>query len=127
MEVLLVLAILVILGGTVGVYFAGVQAGAYADVAKTQIHNFETQLNLYRLDVGSYPSDTQGLQALREPPMDLPNPAKWRGPYADDEIPLDPWDNEYQYTLIDATQFRIWSVGPDLTDQTDDDISNINY
>ena len=127
MEVLLVLAILVILGGTVGIYFANIQAGAFSDIAKTQINSFESQLEFYRLHVGSYPSTNQGLQALREAPLDLANPLKWKGPYADDEIPLDPWDNEYLYELMSPTQFRIWSFGPDLTEQTDDDIANINY
>jgi general secretion pathway protein G len=125
MEVLLVLAILVILGGTVGIYFAKVQTGAYSDVAKNQINLFKQQLELYRLHVGTYPSTTQGLAALRAAPLDLPNPYKWKGPYAADEIPLDPWDNEYRYELLDPTQYRIWSVGPDLTDGTEDDISNI--
>ena len=125
MEVLLVLAILVILGGTVGIYFANVQTGAYADVAKNQINLFGQQLELYRLHVGSYPSSTQGLAALREAPLDLQNPYKWKGPYAAADIPMDPWDNEYQYELLNPTQYRIWSYGPDLTDGTEDDISNV--
>ena len=68
LEVLLVLAILVILGGTVGVYFAQVQGSAYSDVAKQQIETFEGMLEMYRMDTGRYPSEQSGLEALRAAP-----------------------------------------------------------
>ena len=84
MEVLLVLAILVILGSMVGVFFIGTQKTAYEKNALIQMGHFKSQLQLYRMDVGSYPTS---LQALRTPPPDLRNPAKWRGPYAEAEIP----------------------------------------
>jgi general secretion pathway protein G len=71
MEVLLVLAILVILGSMVGFFIAGMQRGAYEDLARTQIGMFANQLDVYRLHVGSYPNANQGLQALRLPPADL--------------------------------------------------------
>ena len=81
-------------------------------------------MNAYRLHVGSYPNGTQGLNALLEPPADLKNPAKWRGPYADDTIPNDPWGNPYQYELLNADVYRISSWGSDGVNGTDDDISN---
>lgn len=124
MEVLLVLAILVILGSMVGFFIAGMQKGAYEDLARSQIGMFESQLDAFRLHVGSYPTSVQGLQALREPPADLRNPARWRGPYATKEIPMDPWGNPYQYELVGPEQFRIWSVGADGVDGTEDDISS---
>lgn len=124
MEVLLVMAILVILGSMVGVYVIGMQKSAFEDAARTQIGLFKTQLNAYRLHVGSYPNGTQGLNALLEAPADLKNPAKWRGPYADDTIPNDPWGNPYQYELTNADIYRVWSWGSDGINGTDDDISN---
>jgi len=63
-EVLLVLAILVILGGMVGLYFQRIQGNAYSDAARTQMGMFETNLKLYRLDTGVYPTTEQGLDAL---------------------------------------------------------------
>lgn len=125
MEVLLVLAILVILGSMVGFFLAGMQKSAYEDLARSQIGMFENQLDTYRLHVGSYPTTNQGLQALRTPPADLKNPNKWRGPYTNKDIPLDPWDNPYQYELAGAEQYRIWSWGPDGASGTADDVSNI--
>ena len=124
MEVLLVLAILVILGSMVGFFIAGMQKTAYEDLARSQIGMFEGQLDAFRLHVGSYPTTNQGLQALRTPPADLKNPNKWRGPYAQKEIPPDPWGNPYQYELVGPEQVRIWSWGADNADGTEDDIAN---
>lgn len=123
LEVLLVLAILVILGGMVGFYFAGIQGRAYSDVAKRQIESFKDALELYRLDTGRYPTNGVGLNGLLQAPADLPNPAKWKGPYIDEAIPADPWDNPYKYEQVSPTQFKIWSMGPDMIDGTQDDIS----
>ncbi len=123
MEVLLVLAILVILGSLVGYYFAGMQKRGYSDAAKAQIGMFEQQLDLYHLDVSGYPTTTQGLTALRQAPSDLRVPEKWRGPYAEKDIPMDPWGNPYQYELLGAEEFHIWSLGPNAQD-AGDDISN---
>jgi general secretion pathway protein G len=125
MEVLLVMAILVILGSMVGFYVVGMKKSADEDAARLQIGMFEQQLDAYRLHVGSYPTANQGLQSLRMAPADLANPAKWRGPYANKDIPTDPWGNPYQYELISADQFRIWSWGADAIDGTEDDISNL--
>ena len=56
-------------------------------VVHAQIANFHTALGAYRQDVGDYPSDAEGLQALRV------NPGRrgWDGPYLPLDIPLDPW------------------------------------
>ena len=123
LEVLLVLAILVVLGGMVGFYFAGIQGKAYSDVAKRQIETFEDMIELYRMHTGRYPTSASGLNALLQAPADLPNPKKWKGPYADEEIPLDPWDNPYRYEQVNASSFRITSDGEDMIQGTPDDIS----
>ncbi len=123
MEVLLVLVILVLLGGTASVFFINIQKNAYMDTARTQINSFKQALDLYRMDVGSYPTEQEGLQALLVPPASLSNPAKWRGPYIKDAIPNDPWDNPYVYRLIDANTVQVLSFGPDKMEGTADDIA----
>lgn len=125
MEVLLVLAILVILGSMVGFYIIGIQKTGYEDIARTQINMLEQQLTVYRLHVGTYPNTNQGLQSLRMPPADLSNPNKWRGPYAQKDIPMDPWGNPYQYELAGPEDYRIWSMGADGVSGTEDDVSNV--
>mgnify|MGYP002528444249 CR=1 FL=1 len=124
MEVLLVLAILVILGSSVGYFMLGAQKRAYIRAAQSQMHSFEQMLTGYRLDLGSYPSTTQGLQALRESPADATS-TRWDGPYAAKTIPIDPWGNPYQYELNDADNFKIWSWGPNGQSGDDDDVTNI--
>src|SRR5688572_28661736 len=121
MEVLLVLTILVILGSMVSFYFIGARRKALMQAAETQMHGFESFLNLYNLDIGTYPTTQQGLQALRQAPSDLGNAQQWAGPYAAKDIPPDPLGNQYQYEQS-GDAFRIWSVGPDGQDGTEDDI-----
>lgn len=125
MEILLVLAILVVLGSLVTVGYVQIQKNANIDSAKTQIRMFEEAVGLYRLDVGKYPSGDQGLQALRLQPPDAPE-NKWRGPYIQTEIPLDPWSNAYQYQEItdslNQPSFEVMSNGPDGNNGTPDDI-----
>lgn len=124
MEVLLVLAILVILGSLVTVSVRQIQRNSNIRAAKAQISSFGQMIQAYRIDVGSYPSTTQGLGALREQPADLKDPAKWKGPYTDKDIPKDPWSNEYQYELRDGDQFYITSYGPDGSEGGDDDVTS---
>jgi general secretion pathway protein G len=131
LEVLLVLAILVILGSMVTVYFVGIQTSANTNAARVQITEFEKALDLYKLQVGSYPSAANGLEALRVPPADLKNPQKWQGPYIKDTLPLDPWGNPYTYELLDTsamslTPYKIASWGADGVEGTEDDVSNID-
>ena len=124
MEVLLVLAILVILGSMVGFYMVGAQTKGFERAAKAQIGNLDRMMTGYRLDVGSYPSTSQGLVSLREAPADMANSGKWGGPYAEKNIPPDPWGNQYQYELVDADNFKIWSWGANGQSGDDDDITN---
>ena len=126
MEVLLVLAILVILGTLVGTNFSGMFANAKISAAKAQISALEKPMELYMMDVGTYPTSQQGLQALRIQPTDLADPTKWLGPYLQKDIPLDPWSNPYGYELINAKQFRIYSAGPDGATNTTDDIISVS-
>jgi general secretion pathway protein G len=123
LEVLLVLAILVIMGSTATYYFVGAQQKANTRQSQTQIGMFNDMLTAYHMDVGSYPTTSQGLVALREAPAELANTTKWQGPYIDKSVPADPWGNPYQYELLAATQYRVWSWGPDGQDGTEDDVT----
>ena len=126
-EVLLVLVILMIIASLVVAAYGPIQRQAYINATRTQIKAFKTPLQTYRLNLNDYPSTQQGLEALRDPPADLPNVDKWVGPYLDSPVPLDPWDNPYQYEYpgkyeVDVPD--IWSFGPDGMDGTDDDVAS---
>jgi len=62
--------------------------------AKSQIEAFSTALGTYKLDVGTFPTTEQGLQALRIKPGDVAN---WNGPYMPKDVPPDPWGHPYVY------------------------------
>jgi general secretion pathway protein G len=125
--VLLVLAILVILAGFAAMMFTPVLSDSERKEARAQIGLFETPLNLYRLDMREYPSTSQGLVALRTVPSDARHANKWNGPYLEKDVPVDPWDNPYQYQYPgkrNTTSFDLWSLGPDGQEGTEDDIGN---
>jgi general secretion pathway protein G len=63
-------------------------------VTRNQIENFQTALGVYKLDVGTFPTTEQGLQALRVCPSDV---TQWAGPYMPKDIPKDPWGHDYIY------------------------------
>lgn len=66
---------------------------AKQQTAKTQIEMLMTTMNAYRLDVGDFPSQSEGLAALQaNPGID-----GWDGPYLAKDLPLDPWKRDYQY------------------------------
>jgi general secretion pathway protein G len=121
--VLTVAGILFMSIATVG--YVTVQKNAMIDSAKTQIRMFEVAVEMYREDMGKYPSDDQGLQALRIQPPDAPA-NQWRGPYITVEVPVDPWGNSYIYQEIQEQNgkpsFEIFSCGPDGANGTNDDV-----
>jgi len=122
MEILLVLAILVVLGSMVGVGYVQIQKNAMKNAAKSQVTLLENAVKLYALDVGTPPTD---LTALLQLPPDV-SETKWGGPYLEkQDLPVDPWNQPYQYEILDQTtgKFRIWSNGPDQQPGSTDDIS----
>jgi general secretion pathway protein G len=105
MEVLIVMAILVVLGTLVTTQFFNVLDNSKVDAAKIQMQNFVQPLELYKLNVTEYP---ETLEALIE---NVDKEDKWLGPYLKaDEIPKDPWNNDYDYTKVDRG-FKISSGG----------------
>lgn len=118
LEVLLVLIILVIIGGIVTVNFVGIQKGAQDDTARTQLNNIKSGIKLYQLQVGTLPSNLEG---LREKPNDIADPTRWKGPYFDEAIPVDPWGNNYKYSPS-GTGFELRSAGADGQEGSEDDV-----
>ncbi|GAB3281356.1 type II secretion system major pseudopilin GspG [Parahaliea aestuarii] len=95
MELLVVLAILGLLMSLVGPRVLNQLGGAKSKTAGIQIKDLEQTLEMYKLDVGRFPSTSEGLEALVRKPA---NAAGWNGPYLkSNEVPLDPWNREYHY------------------------------
>lgn len=96
-EVLVAMAIVFLLSGTVG-FVGSEQIGRARHLAaQQQMGVFRIALESYAIDAGQYPTTEQGLEALRTPPTLAPVPRRWRGPYLTGEIPLDPWGAAYEY------------------------------
>lgn len=95
-EVLVVVVILAILAAVVVPRVMDRPGQARQTAAKQGIQSIMTAINLYRLDNFTYPSNTQGLEALVQQPAGLPQGAHWNGPYLD-RVPLDPWQRPYLY------------------------------
>ncbi|MDR9500587.1 MAG: type II secretion system major pseudopilin GspG [Desulfurivibrionaceae bacterium] len=91
------MAVMVILGliATIAVpqYYNQVRK-AKQQTAKTQIEMLMTAMSSYRLDVGDFPTQNQGLEAL----INDPGVEGWDGPYlAKKNLPKDPWGRDYKY------------------------------
>ena len=94
MELLVVLAILGLLMSLVGPQVLNQLGGAKTKTAGIQIKDLEQALEMYKLDVGRFPSTSEGLDSLVKKPG---NATGWNGPYLKSDVPLDPWNREYNY------------------------------
>lgn len=123
-EMLLVLVILAVLAAIVIPKFSGRSQQAKETAAKSQIAGFEMALDSFEVDTGTYPSGSNGMNALVEQPNNAQN---WKGPYLKKGIPLDPWANPYIYTYPGKNNtkgYDVMSMGPDGQVGGDDDITN---
>lgn len=93
-ELLVVLAILTMLAGLVGPRVLGMLGGAKSKTAAVQIADIEKGLDLFKLDVGRYPVNDEGLNALTAKPGSANG---WAGPYLKGGVPTDPWGHPYKY------------------------------
>ena len=110
-ELLVVLAILTLLAGLVGPRVLGQLGGAKSKTAAVQIADLEKSLELFKLDVGRFPSTEEGLQALSAKPAAATG---WNGPYIKGSVPNDPWGKPYKYATVPAG-IEIISLGADGT------------
>ena len=97
LELLVVILILALIIAIAAPKVIGYFGRSKTKTAEIQISNIMATLDLYRLDVGSYPTTDQGLNALIVAPANVKN---WDGPYLTrrDGI-IDPWGRPYSYTI----------------------------
>lgn len=108
-ELLVVLAILTLLAGLVGPRVLGQLGGAKSKTAAVQIADLDKSLELFKLDVGRYPSTEEGLDALVKKPG---SSSSWNGPYLKGGVPTDPWGHPYRYANAGG-KIEIISLGAD--------------
>jgi general secretion pathway protein G len=111
LELLVVIVIIGLLSGLVLPRYFDTVGKSKAKVAKAQLAALDRALEQYRLDVGSYPSVDQGLDALFTQPVNTP---RWQGPYLKKPLPMDPWNHPYVYKLSSSrNELDIISYGAD--------------
>jgi general secretion pathway protein G len=113
-EIMVVMVILGLLVAIVAPNILGRSDEARVTVAKTQLSNIANALDLYRLDNSHYPSTQQGLEALVSKPNGSPEPRNWNPSGYMKNVPVDPWDNQYQYISPGTNgPYDLFSYGAD--------------
>ncbi|HEX2942136.1 MAG TPA: type II secretion system major pseudopilin GspG [Rhodopila sp.] len=120
LEILVVIAILGLLIGLVAPAALRQLGGARVSVAHQSIERIGSILDMYKLDVGSYPTTDQGLQALVTQPAGV---SGWNGPYVKGNVPQDPWNHPYKYanpSTRPGHEYDLCSEGPNGTGGNDE-------
>jgi general secretion pathway protein G len=111
-ELLVVLAILALMVAIVTPQVMKYLGRARTDTAQIELRNLETALDLFMIDVGRYPTQDEGLDALVVNSSHLP---KWHGPYLKaSAVPLDPWGHPYRYKIPGQNgDYDLYTIGSD--------------
>lgn len=113
LELLVVLVILGLLIGLVAPAALNQLGRAKIKIAGQSVERISTVFDMYKLDVGTYPTEEQGLKALITQPSGTPN---WHGPYLKDaKLPEDPWNHPYVYKIPSSRpghEYDLCSLGP---------------
>ncbi|MBA4137916.1 MAG: type II secretion system protein GspG [Opitutus sp.] len=129
LEILVTLAIIGLLAGLAISNSDKIFGQSQEAVARIFVRDsLKTALTRYRIDLGDYPTTTEGLAALTTAPANKSD--RWRGPYAEGpggKLPTDPWGEPYRYRYPGTKNkggYDLYSVGADKADGTEDDIGN---
>src|SRR5690348_3571440 len=89
LELLVVLTILGLLTALATPYVIRYIESGRVKTARTEVANIGSALDLYKSDIGQYPTSAQGLEALVKAPAGVDN---WNGPYLKKTGDIkDPW------------------------------------
>lgn len=113
LELLVVLVILGLLIGLVGPAVLRQLGSAKEKIAHQSIERLAAVLDIYKLDIGNYPTTEQGLEALLKQPPGVPH---WNGPYLNgNKVPEDPWGHPFVYRNPSdrpGHEYDLYSLGP---------------
>ena len=115
LEMLVVLLIIGLIAGLVGPRLYSKIDPAKITAAEAQVKILRGAVENLRLDIGRYPAAEEGLSLLGKAPAEPALASRWRGPYLDGALPLDPWNNPYQYAIpgAEGQPFALYSLGAD--------------
>jgi len=113
-ELMVVIVIIGLLATVVVINVLPSQDRAMTEKARADVALLEQALEMYRLDVLSYPSVDQGLEALVTEPTGISNSERYRPGGYIKRLPEDPWGNPYQYVQPGENgPFDLYSLGAD--------------
>jgi general secretion pathway protein G len=129
-EIMVVVVILGILAALVAPNVIRRIDDAQAAKVKQDIRNYETALNLFRMDNFRFPTTDQGLQALVQQPND-PTIRNWKAGGYINGLKKDPWGNDYQYVNpgTHGGEYDLFTLGADNQEGgegTNADVGNWN-
>jgi general secretion pathway protein G len=109
-ELLVVVAILGLLTLIATPFVLRYLDSAKVSTSRTEIANISAGLDLFKIDIGRYPTTEEGLDALMKAPAGVDN---WNGPYIKKATGLkDPWGRPYLYRSPGQHgEFDIYSYG----------------
>lgn len=111
LELMIVLVILSLIAVVGTVQVVQQMDRAKVDVARLQLRQVESALELFQLDLRRYPTSEEGLSALIVQPS---GESGWRGPYLKGRDQLsDPWGTSLTYTGTGPRSFSLGSMGSD--------------
>jgi general secretion pathway protein G len=112
LEMLVVLAIMGLLAAIIAPQVLKYLGSSRSQTAKVQVQNVDAALQLFRLDVGRFPTQDEGLNALVAAPATAPG---WNGPYLQKSAALtDPWGAPYAYRNPGKHgEIDVYSLGAD--------------
>ena len=95
LEMLIVLSIIALIAALVGPRLFAQFDRSKVTAAHVQAKSLRSALDTMELDIGRYPTDTEGLDLLVHAPDAAV--ANWHGPYLSGALPKDPWGRSYIY------------------------------
>lgn len=113
LEILIVLTIIALIATFVGPRLLSQLDRSKVTAARVQVQALQSALDTMHLDIGRYPTQSEGLALLTAPPED--GSSGWAGPYLNSAVPQDPWRQDYIYTppSADEDRPRVTSLGSD--------------
>lgn len=112
-EILIVLALIGTIMGVVLPNIFQSLGDANRRLARTQLGKVAEGLARYRIDCRKLP---QEINSLVDEDTNCKN---WDGPYVEDKLLVDPWDNDIMYEKQSGAKFRLYSLGADAEEGGD--------
>lgn len=84
--------------------------------AQQDIRAIETAIELFKMDVGRYPANSEGLTVLLSASEEFEQSENYKQEGYLLRLPKDPWGSEYQYKypgIHNVEKFDLWTLGAD--------------